>query len=211
MKSIDIKSVIIGLLIAVVIILLVQNLKENNNLGDIEVRSISVVNDLGKKIILIEQNQQYGGRISINDEVGKTMVSLTNLDNGGAIATMNKNQQIVTRIGTSAKGEGMISVGKEYGDYRIKLMVNDYGDGQIVLINNYNKINCLISSSEQGGSISLQYPDESRSNYIGQGGMGCTNMIGIETCYLGTSQNDDGLIKLFDKVGTLNWFAIGEK
>ena len=115
MKSIDIKSVIIGVLGTVLVFVSIG--ATDKNLGDIEVRSISIKNSYGKEVGWWGSSTNGFGFLETMDAEGKQTVYLgTSEDGGGLLETKNEHGAMVGYFGAGKDQDGMIILSDRYGD-----------------------------------------------------------------------------------------------
>ena len=102
MKSIDIKSVIIGILGTILVFVSIG--ATDKNLGDITVNSITVLSD------------GSGGYIKTYNAEGKQTSYLGTGGTGGFLETYNIYSNKTAYLGTGTKGYGIIKLSDQNGD-----------------------------------------------------------------------------------------------
>ena len=89
MKSIDIKSVIIGILGTILVFVSIG--ATDKNLGDITVTSIDVIDKDGKPAARLGVNEN-GGMLAIYNADGELAVGLMSTENGGGLGISSTNE-----------------------------------------------------------------------------------------------------------------------
>ena len=153
MKSIDIKSVIIGVLGTILVFISIG--ATGLNLGDIEVRSISIKNSYGKEVGWWGSSTNGFGFLETMDADGKQTVYLGTSEDGGglletktngnktaylgggALKTYDTNGKEIVSLGLGKHGGGFLEIKNEHG-----AMVGYFGagkdqDGMIILSDRY--------------------------------------------------------------------------
>ncbi|MAH27439.1 MAG: hypothetical protein CMK61_01890 [Pseudoalteromonadaceae bacterium] len=115
MKNIDIKSVIIGVLATVLIIVSMGATNQDENLGDIVVNSIKVVNENGKLAAILIATESGGGFGVYNND-GKLAVLLNVAESGGGLWIYNKHEKQVVALQANKNSDGAIGLYDRYGD-----------------------------------------------------------------------------------------------
>ena len=136
MKNIDIKSVIIGALVTVLIIVSMGATNQDENLGDIVVNSITVVN-----------------------ENGETVAGLFAGKNGGMVGVNNADGKLVALLAADKNDHGMISVYNKHGK-PAALLIADESGGNLFLYNNDGKTAAGLIATEFGGNLDVYNNDE---------------------------------------------------
>jgi len=145
MKKIDNKSIIIGLLFGVCVMLVVgqitQSDKSTSALGSevydvIKAKKIEIINDEGKAVIDLRFTPD-GGLVLINDNNSNPIVQIANTDTGGFCTIVDKNNKPMVSLKANPKGGLIVLFGK-----------------------NYNKSAAItLNSSENGGEIRIKNKD----------------------------------------------------
>lgn len=131
MKNIDIKSVIIGVLATVLIIVSMGATNQNKNLGDIVVNSIKVVN-----------------------ENGETVAGLFAGKNGGMVGVNNADGKLVALLAADKNDHGMISVYNKHGKPAAILIATEFG-GNLDVYNNDDETAASLGTNEFGGDLRI--------------------------------------------------------
>ena len=154
MKSIDIKSVIIGILGTILVFVSIG--ATDKNLGDITVSSIAVVDENGKLVGSFSSNE-YGGNLRIGHTNGKLVstfssdkngasLMISNTDgklsgvfssdeDGGSLAIFNSDEKLAAVL--SPRGGGLLKVYNKHGEQVGYFGVNKDQDGMITLSDRY--------------------------------------------------------------------------
>jgi hypothetical protein len=138
MKNIDIKSVIIGVLATVLIIVSMGATNQDENLGDIVVNSITVVN-----------------------ENGETVAGLFAGKNGGMVGVNNADGKLVALLAADKNDHGMISVYNKHGK-PAALLIADESGGNLFLYNNDGKPAAILNAAEFGGDLGIYNKHEKK-------------------------------------------------
>ena len=115
MKNIDIKSVIVGVLATVLIIVSMGATNQDENLGDIVVNSIKVVNENGKTAAMLIVTESGVGLAIYNND-GKSAVILNADESGGGLWIYNKHEKQVVALQANKNSDGAIGLYDRYGD-----------------------------------------------------------------------------------------------
>ena len=115
MKNIDIKSVIVGVLATVLIIVSMGATNQDENLGDIVVNSIKVVNENGKLAAILIATESGGGFGVYNND-GKLAAGLNADEYGGNLGIFNKHEKQVVALQANKNSDGAIGLYDRYGD-----------------------------------------------------------------------------------------------
>ena len=115
MKNIDIKSVIVGVLATVLIIVSMGATNQDENLGDIVVNSIKVVNENGKLAAILNADESGVG-FGIYNNDGKSAVILNADETGGGLWIYNKHEKQVVALQANKNSDGAIGLYDRYGD-----------------------------------------------------------------------------------------------
>ena len=116
MKNIDIKSVIIGVLATVLIIVSMGATNQDENLGDIVVNSIKVVNENGKAAAILIATES-GGNLGVYNNDGKPAAILNATESGGDLRIFNKHEKKVATLQANKNSDGAIGLYDRYGDF----------------------------------------------------------------------------------------------
>jgi len=181
MMSIDIKSVLIGVLGTLLIFTSIGATKQNDNLGDITVNSITVLdNGEGGFIRTLNKDGEItsylgtdtggNGQLGLHNDHGNKMVLMRTRSESGSLLTFNSDGEKTTYLGT-VDGKGILETRNSKG---IKTTI----------------IGTLIGEN---------------------GYLGIHNKYGIEIVYLGSDTDLDGLIQLKDHLGINRWETNGKK
>ena len=160
MKNIDIKSVIIGVLATVLIIVSMGATNQDENLGDIVVNSIEVVNENGKtaamlivtesggglaiynndgKTAAILNADESGGNLFLYNNDGKTAAGLIATEFGGNLDVYNNDEKTAASLGATEFG-GTLEIYNKHEKQVVTLQANKNSDGAIGLYDRYGDI-----------------------------------------------------------------------
>ena len=131
MKNIDIKSVIVGVLATVLIIVSMGATNQDENLGDIVVNSINVLN-----------------------ENGETVAGLFAGKNGGMVGVNNADGKLVALLAADKNDHGMISVYNKHGKPAAILIATEFG-GNLDVYNNDDETAASLGTNEFGGDLRI--------------------------------------------------------
>ena len=138
MKNIDIKSVIVGVLATVLIIVSMGATNQDENLGDIVVNSITVVNENGEIVAGL-----FAGK------------------NGGMVGVNNADGKLVALLAADKNDHGMISVYNKHGKPAAILIATEFG-GNLDVYNNDDETAASLGTNEFGGDLRIYNKHEKR-------------------------------------------------
>ena len=138
MKNIDIKSVIIGVLATVLIIVSMGATNQDENLGDIVVNSIKVVNENGKLAAILNADESGGGLAIYNND-GKTAAILNADEPGGGLAIYNNDGKPAAGLNADEYG-GNLRIFNKHEKKVATLQANKNSDGAIGLYDRYGDL-----------------------------------------------------------------------
>lgn len=85
---------------------------QRDKFGDIECKSVSIVNHIGEKVVVLDSDDERGGSLEISDKNGKALVLLSSNNAGGYLALLDgKRMRIMVGLIPFLKEE----VGHIYG------------------------------------------------------------------------------------------------
>ncbi|NQU35609.1 MAG: hypothetical protein HQ521_20475 [Bacteroidetes bacterium] len=215
MKTIDLKSVIIGILGTVLIFVIMGTTNIGDDFGHIQARSIAIINEDGSPQIYLTASKE-GGHFAVADSSGNKCIITQN-----TIFFINKNEKLFATLvanddrqhlkfgGQIGKSITVLSSGKDGGS----LMTTDSQGASLF---------SLMSEKPYGGLLKIGNPnDDKYMSYvdgkllfsangetnlvISNGQLQTINKRGNRTIILGTNDNDEGSIVVADKDGTAFW------
>ena len=124
----DVKSYIIGFLTCACLFLIMGQTQVSNNLGDIEVNSIT-----------IRDNGNGGFIQSFNTDGKETMYAGTGIGGFGIVTPSNADGKETMYAGTKVGGGGMIQLSNTFGNATSLLSTNANEDGVINLFDRYGE------------------------------------------------------------------------
>ncbi len=134
MKSIDVKSVIIGMLSMVIIFMTVGMRQTVTNMGDIGVTSITVIGEDDEKALFIGSGGGGNGYLKTYNKYGKTSAYLGTGGGGtGGFKIYNRDGKTLAFISGSKEGRGFLEISNSNGDAAAKLLADDNDSGQLRL------------------------------------------------------------------------------
>jgi len=152
---------------------------------EIRAKSILIVNDVGKEVVVLFADK----------------------DGNGVIEIFNKFGNIVAGIGVNVYDSGAMGFFNKTGINDVNIFASEQG-GEIVINNKDGKAVIGMGSNEYGGVMSCYGNEEgtgSASLLVGAngGGMTVSNKDGNLVALMAVYNNDNGTISLFDKYGKL--------
>ncbi|MDP4264143.1 MAG: hypothetical protein Q8941_16565 [Bacteroidota bacterium] len=172
----------------------------------IEAKAFHVVDERGNT--LVELNKEDGnGQISTFTPAGKRLVSLFTTDGGtGGLNTFDKNGQVLFKVTNTTEGGGYMALFNSEGKEVTELGVTDIESGYMKLNNRYgNKLVWMTYTQDGGGYLSLSKEGQEmiRLSTPAIGGrMGIYNNSNTRVIYMGTQDNKDGNVTIWNSAGT---------
>ena len=140
MKSIDIKSVIIGILGTILVFVSIG--ATDKNLGDITVTSVTVVDEDGGMAMLNWRSLIIG--------LDVPMVGIVCEDDGGTLTTFNADGKETSYLGTAEDGSGILTIQNMEGE-----LIAGFGsspdngkDGAAILFDRYGDVGWTASGKK---------------------------------------------------------------
>ena len=153
MKNLDFRSVLIGILSSALIFTLLGMHLQDENLGDITVRSITIEAEQAAPFIVMNEDgggivigfdDVYNGLISIYSSKGSELVYIgAAKGNSGSIETFSSDGSKLISIGssgTSGEADGSISIFNRHNKSVVLLQGNKDADGVIALSDRYGDL-----------------------------------------------------------------------
>jgi hypothetical protein len=195
MKKIDLRSVVIGILMATVFFLLTAQNGTNKEgyFDNLVVKNLTVAEEISAGNLLIINKAGItkidAGSIIISENKAGIRDGMTMI-HGGAISTIGKDDKTLVRIGRTVSNDGQIETYNNLGNTAVQISA----DGK------------------NNGSIWLKYKNGKNSIAAGSGTLYMYNEHGA-TPVVVLQQNDqgDGILALFDRYGNLGWGESGKK
>ena len=153
MKNIDIKSVIIGVLATVLIIVSMGATNQDENLGDIVVNSIEVVNENGKTAAMLIVTES-GGNLGIFNNDGKTAAILNAAEPGGDLRIFNNDGKPAAGLIATESG-GNLGIFNNDGKPAAGLNADEYGGNLRIFNKHEKKVATLQANKNSDGAIGL--------------------------------------------------------
>jgi len=206
------KGILTGASLILCFFMLVSAKSQSDNLGDITVNSIMVLNDgtggggtiktfnpEGKETAYLGGSENGNGILEIINADGKQTVYLGG--GAGTIRTYNAEGKLTAYLGTDEDGDGTIRTSNADGKKTSYLGSSTDGRGWLQVFND--------------GAIETSNADGKKTSYLGvyKGGgyLSTYNKHGIETAFLGTNIQNDGVAYLRDRYGDVGWEVTGKK
>ncbi|ODS29971.1 MAG: hypothetical protein SCARUB_04926 [Candidatus Scalindua rubra] len=196
MKSVDIKSVLIGVLCTALVFVLIGAKSQSENLGDIIVDSVTVLNKDGLELCKMEGGWD-GGSIELNSSDGKKGVALfASPLFGGRIATLY-DDYVTSKLGAelfNGKGGGVLECYNVNNNKTATLGTDHVGNGSLEMFNEKGKRTVHLATDQYGEEYA--------------GNLSLSNTYGKTIVYIGTprgrDQGQDGIFLLRNKNGKLS-------
>ena len=228
MKNIDFRSVIIGVLGSALIFTLYGMRTQDENLGDITVRSIKIIPDKDDFVpfIIFNHNREIGIDFAFTDNGNAIMATHSNdglklteitstESNAGVITTFRSDGSEVVKI-SLAEGNGSISTFRRDGSELVTITATEDDDGFISTFRSDGSELVRISSTEENiGFISTYGSDGSEvvkiSSAEGNGDISIYNRHHKRVINLQGNKDADGAIYLSDRYGDPGWAESGKQ
>lgn len=177
-KAIDFRSVLIGLLGGLLIAMLAG---ATSGVKDLTCKSLTIVDDSGTALVTLSGSKEGGTIITRNTKNTITSFLGTNVDMDGQLRVKNKGGYSVVLLGTDSSGRGFVDV-FDASDKRLLAIEN----GFVQTFNDYGKATVYIGTSSSNSGILKMY-----------------NSGEVMNSMLGTIEGGDGQVQVYDKTGTL--------
>ncbi len=204
-KSLKYYRIFFAAIISTILIIALMSAGKNNVPEVIQAKSFEVVDDNGKKIAeLCKEKEKGNGRLAtysastgkmlvdlfttnggtggINtfDSDGDVIFKVTNTSGGGGyMALFNASLKEVAEFGVTTSQGGYINTNDKYGDKIVRMTNTENGGGYLALLNNNLEV------------IRFSTP------YVG-GRIGVSNKNNKRVIYIGTQENQEGNITIYD-------------
>ena len=179
------KGILTGASLILCFFMFVSAKSQEKNLGDITVRSISVLNDKGEESIWMGFSRAGEGFLTIFNGDGKQAVYLGAAKTGiGSLIISNADEELAVAIGSDEDGVGNLGIADGDGNMRSSLS----GRGVLRTYNAYGRKTAFLSNH-----------------------LVTFNKNEVQTGYFGTNVNEDGMAVLFDRYGDEGWAETGKK
>ncbi len=156
MKNIDIKSLIIGILGTALIFVTLGAKYQDKNLGDIVVNSITVVDERGETVGLLESFQNRGV-LSLSKAGKPPMVLLVCEDLGGTINTLNSDGNLTSYLGTGEGGSGRLRTYNSDGKNTSFLGTAEGGSGFLATYNSAGLKTGYFGTNKDNDGVAVLY------------------------------------------------------
>ena len=207
--------------------------------GVIRTRGLQIVNGDGQAVVELWPSTNGNGLIFLNSADGKQLVyigSLAASGNGlvhinsteeknqivlgsnsetgdGLINIKNRNEERLISLNTDERS-GWLRIDKTGNENLAYLGANIFGDGLLRLSNKSGKDMVSMYADETAGNLWLSNNNDKTIVYMGTdvGGEGVLNInskTGTELITIGSNTNDNGLIRISNRYGTLGVGIIG--
>ena len=195
-KTLDIRSVIIGFLIGVVL-LLITGSKNNDLQEEIKCKSLVLVDDDGIELIEL-QATALGGLIKVHNTNGYlTGLMGVNNSQNGQMLLFDKDENEMVFVGTSRESTGMIKT-----FYKNRKEACEFGKGFLYTLSGTGNVSGFIGTSSDGNGIVKTFDKNGREDgFLGNSYIRFYNSSGNTTAYLGTAADSSGMIMLYDSAG----------
>lgn len=227
MKTIDFKSVVIGVLFTIIIFITIGATTQNNNLGDITATSVNIIDENGRLVGRIG-SVNNAGTITLIGANREPMVMLLCEPEGGSIYTYNANKKYVSYLGAGSDGFGMLSLRNKDESRAVYLGGSETGNGGLIQTFGNNQLTSYVGTvGDGGGALNIFNAKEEQIAYLGAstgdaGMLEITNPINQNRSHLSDKKlyffnkfgekimmlgnvNDNGYIGIADKYGEPIW------
>ncbi len=139
----------------------------------------------GKALVKLFSSTGGGGAINTFDTDGEINFKVTRTtEGGGYMALFNGNRKEVFETGCTDKNTGYLQLNDNEGEKLVWMTYTQDGGGYMSLQNRYNNNNITFSTPDAGGRIGIYNGSKTR------------------ICFLGTQDNKDGNLTLYNAGGT---------
>jgi len=196
-KSIDIKSLIIGMLIVFLGFSFYGSSKSPLNENIIKAKTLIITDDNGNEVLKLYAGKN-GGIIRVANSAGITTgIFGTNNGGNGQLVILDKHKNPMVFVGTSKDKSGLV---RTYLDNRN--IATELGKGFLYTFNSQAKISGYFgTSSDDNGIIKTFDKNGEQDSFIGNSYLRFYNDSSNTSCYLGTAEDEGGMIILNDKSG----------
>ena len=154
MKKIDIKSIIIGVLGTALIFVTMGATKQNNEFGDISVKSIKVLDENGRTVTHIHSDKT-GGVLAMASSKGDMVIGIAASEYGGDLFLYNNDGNAVVMLSADEFG-GSLDILTPESKSGVQLGITEGGGGGINIFNKYEKEAVVLqASNDQDGLLAL--------------------------------------------------------
>ncbi len=137
----------------------------------------------GKKLVSLFTSEGGAGGINTFDDDGDVLFKVTRTSGGGAyMALFNGDAKEITEMGVTDGETGYFKVNDKYGDKLAWITYTSDGGGYLALLNN-NQETIRLSTPDAGGRV------------------GISNRKKERIAYLGTQDNGDGNLTIYNATG----------
>lgn len=193
MKTIDMKSLIIGALIVVLIVISYSYYSQDENMGEIRANELMIVDDNDNPLIRLGHNNSQP-----------------------VFGMFNENHNPILLLSRNESDGGLIILGDSEGRDRAAISIED-GNSRFSMYD--EKTYEIIALSIEDGNSRLSMYDEKRNeiialkeNELGTGGaIRIFNEYRENVVALMSGRNNVGLILLQDRYGETGWAARGDQ
>ena len=201
--------------------------------GPIRTTGLQIVNDAGQAVVKLASSTKGGGLIFVNSAEDKNLVyigSSANSGNGlvhinsteeknlialgsnsetgdGFIGIRNRNEESLISLNTGER-DGWIRIEKTGNENLVYLGASTSGNGRLSLRNNSGKRLVSMYTDETAGNLWLSNNNDKTIAYLGwsgegQGVLNINSKTGTELITAGSNTEDDGLLRVSNRYGTL--------
>ena len=207
--------------------------------GVIRTRGLQIVNSNGQAVVELWPSTNGNGLIFVNSSEGKQLTyigssasrgdglvlvnsteekNLIALSSGsetgnGRISIKNKNEETLIGLRTD-ESSGWIRIDKTGNENLAYLGANIFGNGYLSLKNNSGKDMVSMYADETAGNLWLSNNNDKTIAYLGtdvggEGVLQINSKTGTELITIGSNTDDDGLLRVSNRYGTLGVGIIG--
>jgi len=172
----------------------------------IEAKAFHVVDDYGN--VLLELDREDGnGQISTFAPGGKRLVSIFTTDGGtGGINTSDKNGNVLFKVTNTSEGGGYMALFNSTRKAIAEFGVTNIESGYMRLNDRAgNKLLWMTYTQDGGGYLSLSNAGQEMIRFStpsAGGRIGMYNNANTRIAYIGTQDNKDGNITIWNSVGS---------
>ncbi len=197
-----------------------ESSKVSENLGDVQVNSLTVINPEGDMRVFVGRSQEGNGIISTKNEIGaQTSFIGTDIDGSGKFEVGNATGQKIATIGTSVKDGGALTTYNRNNEITAILGISEDGvTGHLSNIDHIETLNqvgfktiYLGNGQNDEGLLKVFNAEGVQSTLMGSlstgGGLITSNSKGLITSFLGTSGSNGGHIITYNSYGKKTSFV----
>jgi hypothetical protein len=172
----------------------------------IQAKTFQVVDDQGR--VLVELNKEDGnGQISTFTASGNKLVSMFTSDGGaGGINTFGKDGKVIFKVTNTTEGGGYMALFNGAGSEVGELGVTNAQSGYLRLNDSKgDKLIWMTYTQDGGGYLSLSNEGQETMRFStpdAGGRMGIYNGSNTRIAYIGSQDNKDGNITVWNNAGT---------